>query len=80
VVRTEGEELQAVLPGLERPRRRWRYTYGVQRADVEQLAVELDPAAAAENDVDLLGVDCADFQVGPERRRGRNLAPRRLTH
>jgi hypothetical protein len=47
VVRTEGEKLQAILSGLERPRRRGRYAYGVQRTDVEELVVELDPAAIA---------------------------------
>src|SRR5439155_5654101 len=59
VVSTEGEKLQAVRSGLERPRRRGRYADGVQRTDVEELAVELDPAAPAERDIDLLGVRMA---------------------
>jgi hypothetical protein len=59
VVRTEGEKLQAILSGLERPRRRGRYAYGVQRTDVDELIVELDSAASAEDDTDLLGVGMA---------------------
>jgi len=45
VVSTEGEELQAIPSGLERPRRGGRYAYGVERTDVEELAVEPDPAS-----------------------------------
>jgi hypothetical protein len=56
MVRTEGEELQAILSGLERPRRRGRYAYGVKRTYVDELVVELDSAAPAENDIDLLGI------------------------
>jgi len=56
MVRTEGEKLQALLSGLEGPRCRGRYANGVQRTDVQELIVELDPAAPAENDVDLLGI------------------------
>jgi hypothetical protein len=59
VVRTEGEELQALLSGLKRPWRRGRYTYGVQRTNIKELVAELDSAAAAENDGDLLGVGMA---------------------
>jgi len=43
VVRTEGEKLQAILSGLEGPRRCGRYAYGVQRTEVDELVVELDP-------------------------------------
>src|SRR4051794_21259249 len=56
MVRTEGEELQALWSGLEGPRRRGGYANGVQRSDIEELAVELDPAASAEDDIDLLGI------------------------
>jgi hypothetical protein len=59
VVSAEGEKLQAIMSGLERPRRRGRYSNGVQRADVDELVIELDPAAPVENDVDLLGVGMA---------------------
>jgi hypothetical protein len=59
VVRTEGEKLQALLSGLERPCRRGRYAYGVQRTNVEELVVELDSAAPTEYDIDLLGVGMA---------------------
>src|SRR4051794_34706708 len=52
----EGEELQGASSGLEGPRRRGRDADGVQPTDVEELAVELDPAAPAEHDVDLLGI------------------------
>jgi hypothetical protein len=45
VVSTGGEELQAIPSGLERPRRGGRYAYGVERTDVEELAVEPDPAS-----------------------------------
>src|SRR5436190_5885613 len=57
MMRTEGEKLQALLSGLEGPRCRGRYANRVQRTDVNELVVELDPAAPAENDIDLLGVD-----------------------
>lgn len=56
MVRTEGEKLQAILSGLEGTRRRGRYANGVQRTDVKELVGELDPAAPAENDIDLLGI------------------------
>jgi adenylate kinase len=59
VVTAEGEELEAVLSGLERTCRRGRHPDAVQRTDVEELAVEPDPAAPAENDIDLLGVGMA---------------------
>src|SRR4051812_30780760 len=59
MVSTEGEKLQTVRPGLERSRRRRRYTDRVQRTDVEDLVVELDPALAAEHDIDLFGVGVA---------------------
>ena len=59
MVGTEGEKLQAIRTGLERPRRRGRNADGVQRNDVEDLVVELDSSAPAENDVDLLGVGMA---------------------
>ena len=55
MVSADGEELQALGPGLEGPRRRGRDADGVQRADVAELVVELDPAAPAQDDVDLLG-------------------------
>jgi hypothetical protein len=42
MVRTEGENLQALWPGLEGTSGRGRYANGVLRADVEDLVVELD--------------------------------------
>ena len=54
MVSTEGKKLQALWPSLEGARRRRRYANGVLRTDVEELVVELDPAAPAQNDIDLL--------------------------
>src|SRR3954462_9977870 len=59
MVRPEGEQLQALRPGLEGARRRGRDANGVPRADVEEALVELHPPVAAENDVDLLGFGMA---------------------
>src|SRR4051794_34070732 len=56
MVRAEGDELQALRSGLEGARRRRRDADGVQRGDVEDLVVELDPTGPAEDDIDLLGV------------------------
>src|SRR3954464_7386497 len=56
VARPEGEELQPVVAGLEGARDSGRDADRVQRRDVAHVVVELDPAAAAHDDIDLLGV------------------------
>src|SRR3954454_17134583 len=56
VARPEGEELQPVVAGLEGPGDGRRDADRVQRRDVAHVVVELDPAGAAQDDIDLLGV------------------------
>jgi hypothetical protein len=74
VVGTEGQELQAVRSRLERPRRRGRHADAVQRADVQQLVVELDPTVPAEHDIDLFGLGMAMGEraalAGPQAKEG----------
>ena len=59
MVRAEREKLQALWPRLEGARGRGGHADGVLRTDVEELVVELDPAAPAQNDIDLLGFGMA---------------------
>src|SRR4051812_12020515 len=59
MVRAEGDELQPIRAGLERSGRRGRHADAVQRAHVEDLVLELYPAASLEDDVDLLGLPVA---------------------
>ena len=56
VVRSEGEQLEAVRPGLERAGDRRRDAQRVERGRVDDLVVELRAPRAGEHDVDLLGV------------------------
>lgn len=56
MVRTEGEELEAVRPSLEGARDVRRDTDRVEGTNLRDLIAELDSAGAAENHVDLLRV------------------------
>jgi hypothetical protein len=52
----EGEQLEAVRTALEGPGHGGGDADGVQRSDLRDVVVELDPAPARQDDVDLLGV------------------------
>src|SRR5438445_217412 len=52
--RADREQLEPVGPGLEGARRVLRHAHRIPLAEVDDLVLELDPAAARENDVDLL--------------------------
>src|SRR4051812_46835342 len=58
-MRAEGEELEAVGPRLERARGARADADRVQRLDLADIVVELHAAAAADDDVDLLGARMA---------------------
>src|SRR5215211_1759976 len=67
VVRSKGEELEAIGPCLEGTCDLGRDTDGVERMHVEDLIVELDLAVAPEDHINLLGTRMAV-------RKGRSLA------
>ena len=52
----EGEQLETVGAGLEHPRHLRRDANRVEAVDLEDVVVELYPAGAGDDDVDLLGV------------------------
>src|SRR5205823_9545762 len=56
VPRTEGQDLHALRSGLERAHDARRDPERVQRSELEDLVVELDPSRSIDDDVDLLGV------------------------
>ena len=58
-MRPEGDELEAIRPGLEGARNLRREPDRVKDNDLDDLVVELDPPAAAEDHVDLFGVRVA---------------------
>src|SRR5687768_11221719 len=56
VARAEREQLEALRPRFGHPRHPRREADRVHLAELDDLVVELDPAAAREHDVDLLGL------------------------
>src|SRR5947209_10623109 len=53
--RAEDENLEPVGTGSEGPGHAWTDADGIERLQLDDLVVELDTAAAVEDDVDLLG-------------------------
>src|SRR5581483_7677638 len=76
--RPEDQYLEPVRAGFERSRDAWTDPYGVERPEIDEVVVELHPARAREDDVDLLGVPMTVGERLPLRRLHRQQIEPRL--